>query len=1176
MSNYEVIEQKLTKFIRKYYVNEIIKGIILFLALGLLYFLFTAIIEYFLWLNPLGRTILFWLFVVVEAALLFKFIGIPVARLFKLFSGIDFRDASTMIGTHFPEVSDKLINVLQLHKNGGDDELTWASINQKSEELKPIPFTLAIDFQKNAKYLKYLAIPVLIIAGLFFTGNNDVITDSASRVADFNNEYIPPAPFTFKVINEDLNTLQNRDFKLNVVATGRKIPENASIVYNGQTYYLTQDAPGKFSFIFNKPESTTSFYLQANEIRSETYNLRVNKVPVINSFELAMDYPAHTGKADEVIKSTGNALVPQGTRITWRLQTTATDKVVYKEQDAVAKFQKTGSEFAFAKAIMSPTKYAISTSNSIAKDYEDLNFRIDITKDEYPELTLEMRKDSINDALMYFKAQVADDYGIRKTQLVYYPSDDASSPKIFDIGVNRGTYDQFFFTFPGNVPLQAGKSYQFYFEVLDNDAVNNFKSAKSQVYSYRKITKDEEEQKQLNNQKESLANLEKSLKDQKEKQQEMDKLSQEQIEKQQRSFNDKRKLDQALKNQVEQEQQMRQQMERLKDNLEKSPNQNDPEKKELEQRIEKSVAEMKKNEELIRKIQEYQDKLSPEELQEQLEKAKKDSKKQQRSLEQLLELTKRYYVKQKFEQLGEKLANLAEKQKKQSEKVGLLNTKADQDNLNAEFKKWQEELRDLEKENDGLKSPLGMDFDPDLSDDIKREQKEASDKLGEQKAQDAQKKQKSAADKMKQLSAAMASESAGAAGEQSEEDAEALRQILDNLVVFSKEQERLISGVKGLNKNSANYGKKLKIQKDLEKAFKHVDDSLFALASRNPKVSENINKEIIDIYYYIDKTLEQLAEFEVNRGVVSQQFTLKGANTLANMLSESLDSMNNSLPMPGKGGKGGEGFQLPDIIKKQESLMKEGEQGKKPGEGKPGSEGESGKSGESGKDGEAGKKGQSGKSGEAGQSGQNGKSGQNGQSGEGEGQSGESGNGKGKGNGKGEGQGEGQGDGNSNGKGKNGKGGSGNNGGQDGEQGYKESEEEAKRIYDIYKQQQELRNQLEDMIRRDGLEGKVGNITEKMKGVERKLLDQGFNREVQQRMMDVQHDLLKLKDAGLLQGKEEQREATTNVRDFNNTSKSDIPDASRYFNNKEILNRQVLPLQPQFRNRVKEYFKQND
>ncbi|PTM11874.1 MAG: hypothetical protein DA407_00420, partial [Bacteroidetes bacterium] len=62
MNNFEAIQQKLEAFIKKYYTNELIRGVILFAAIGLLYFLLTLFIEYVLWLNPTARTVLFWLF----------------------------------------------------------------------------------------------------------------------------------------------------------------------------------------------------------------------------------------------------------------------------------------------------------------------------------------------------------------------------------------------------------------------------------------------------------------------------------------------------------------------------------------------------------------------------------------------------------------------------------------------------------------------------------------------------------------------------------------------------------------------------------------------------------------------------------------------------------------------------------------------------------------------------------------------------------------------------------------------------------------------------------------------------------------------------------------------------------------------------------------------------------
>ena len=163
LSNFKTIQDKLEQFIRKYYTNELIKGAILFFSIGLLYFLTTLLVEYFLWLSPTARTILFWLFIAVELGLFIKFIAIPLAHLFKLKSGINYDQASKIIGNHFPQVNDKLLNVLQLNQNTGQSELLFASIEQKSAELTPVPFKLAVDFKNNLKYLKYAALPLIIV-----------------------------------------------------------------------------------------------------------------------------------------------------------------------------------------------------------------------------------------------------------------------------------------------------------------------------------------------------------------------------------------------------------------------------------------------------------------------------------------------------------------------------------------------------------------------------------------------------------------------------------------------------------------------------------------------------------------------------------------------------------------------------------------------------------------------------------------------------------------------------------------------------------------------------------------------------------------------------------------------------------------------------------------------------
>ena len=153
MDEYKKIEQKLHQFSVKYYTNELIKGIILFVFFGLLYFFFTLFIEYFLWLKPTARTILFWFFVGIEIALLIRFIVFPIFKLIGLQKGISLEESSEIIGNHFPEVKDKLLNVLQLKNNTDQSDLLIASIAQKSDELQPVPFSKAIDFKQNSKFL---------------------------------------------------------------------------------------------------------------------------------------------------------------------------------------------------------------------------------------------------------------------------------------------------------------------------------------------------------------------------------------------------------------------------------------------------------------------------------------------------------------------------------------------------------------------------------------------------------------------------------------------------------------------------------------------------------------------------------------------------------------------------------------------------------------------------------------------------------------------------------------------------------------------------------------------------------------------------------------------------------------------------------------------------------------
>ena len=139
MQDFNHILDRLNKFIQKHYSQVLLKGVLLFFAFGFLFFLIVLGVEYFLWLNTLGRMILFGVFIVTELYLLFRYIMVPIFYLLKLKTGIGTKDAASMIGKHFPEVGDKLINLLDLAEDPKQSELLLASISQRSKQMDPIP-----------------------------------------------------------------------------------------------------------------------------------------------------------------------------------------------------------------------------------------------------------------------------------------------------------------------------------------------------------------------------------------------------------------------------------------------------------------------------------------------------------------------------------------------------------------------------------------------------------------------------------------------------------------------------------------------------------------------------------------------------------------------------------------------------------------------------------------------------------------------------------------------------------------------------------------------------------------------------------------------------------------------------------------------------------------------------
>lgn len=1103
-----IIFDKLERFIKKFYTNELIKGIILFVGLGLLYFIVTLLIEYFFWLPTSGRTILFWLFVAVELFLLIRFIAFPLFKLFKLQQGINYEQASAIIGNHFTEVQDKLLNFLQLINQNQTSELLAASIEQKAAALQPIPFSNAVNFSKNKKFLPYTIVPILLLILFFVTGNSAVISSSFARVVNYKTKYAPPAPFEFVVLNTSLTSQQNTDFILQVKTKGSVIPENVVIQIGTEEYFLQNTKPGFFEYTFSKLSKDIVFSLQANGLNSKEYQIKVIDVPTITDFKMILNYPSYLGKKPEIIQGSGNALVPEGTIIDWKINAVATDKILLKTGSQTSPFALKSTSFTIKRKIVDQFNYEVITSNRKISEFEKLGYQISIIKDQFPVISVQTPPDSLKLKSKVLLGQISDDHGLSKLQVVFYPKDNPKAIRKANLSIKKQAVDQFIYTFPNGLVIDKGVNYEYYFEVFDNDVVNNFKSTKSGVFIHYEFTDEQKEDQQLKEQNENINSLEKSLHNQDKQMAELDKLQKMNKEKSNLDFKDQKKVEDFIKRQKQQDEMMKEFTKKLSENLEEfNPKKQDKEKEELLRRLEEAEKQSDKTEKLLKELEELSKKLEKEELFDKADKLKQNAKNQQQNLEQLVELTKRFYVEKKAEQLADKLDKLSDKEEKlaNSEKE---NTEQNQNEINQAFKDIQKELQDLDQENKELKDPLEIPNDKNEQEDVKKDLQKAADELNKNQPKKAQPKQKSAAAKMKEMAQKMAQSMNSGEMEQMQEDAKLLRQILDNLLAFSFDQERLIKTTNAAQTRSLELNKVLKKQQDLKQQFKHVDDSLFAVSSRNPRISELILKELSDVHYNLDKTLESLADNNIAKGASHQQYTLTAANRLADFLSNVQSQMNMDMqgqgqgkPKPGKGQ--GSGMQLPDIIKKQEGLGEKMKDGMKPGD-KPGDKpGEGQKSGKDGKDGK-------GASGEGNQEGENG------------------------------------------------------------------SEGNAGKVLEILKEQRQLRDALQKALEKEGMMNQGMDALQQMKEIEKQLINKGFKNDVLQKILNVKHELLKLEKAIQQQGEDTKRQSKTNDKSFNNTAAPLSKELKEYINSVEILNRQSLPLQPNFNQKVQNYFKKHD
>ncbi|MBU2266663.1 MAG: hypothetical protein KKB15_00935 [Bacteroidetes bacterium] len=940
--SYLELIRKIDDFIRKYYLNKVVRGVIWLSGLFLLSYLFAIVSEYFGYFSPTIKTILFYTFIGTQAILAWFFILRHLINYLRLGQVITHEKASEIIGHHFPEINDKLLNTLQLQKQGFENpeqkNLIEASIAQRIKAFRPIPFVAAVKISENKKYLRYAVIPLATVIVLAFAAPS-ILTDGTNRFINHNTFYKKKAPFNFEVLNQQMEAVQGDDFTLKVKMTGDQIPQDIYIEEGLNSFKLDKKDIINFSYSFKNLQKSKKFKLYAGEYSSDEYQILVKNKPTLLGYKIQLIYPNYLNKPSQSFENPGDLTVPTGTVMKWVFNTEYVSAFDFKLNDRITPLNFVEKDkFSFTAKVLKNTVYSMFLKNDDLSGEDSISYRLNVIADEYPKIEVNTKADSANARVIYFIGKADDDYGLSALNFHYQilkSDNDQRKGKSFSVPVNfdKGkSQSNFFYLWElKNVGVQPGEEISYYFDVADNDGVTGPKHTRSATQIYQLASKEE-----------ALKNIEETSNSIKQKMQSAIKQAekiQQQAKKLNQNLMDEKSLGYEQKKQIDQLLDQQKKLQDLIKDIQKDSKQNLFERKEL-QPDEKELLEKQKQiqdlfnnvldektKKLLENLQKLMEQNQKELTQDQLQQMQTDNKSLQKELDRILELYKKLEVEQKLNDAIDKLEDLAKKQDDLSKESA--DKKSDSKDINQkqqalekEFLEIKKDLKEIDEKNQALDQPEDFRNPEEDQKEIQQDMDDAEQDLEQNKSQKASQSQKNATFKMKQMAQKMQQMMQSGQSMESKVNMQELRQILQNLLKSSFDQEKVMVDIKNTDINDPSFITLGQKQREIKDNLKMVEDSLFSLSKKVPQIESTVNKEIQNINQQITEGLDYLSDRKIAEAARNQQYALTSINNLALMLSEALQQMQNAMKNAKSGGKGKSQPGLSQLSEMQKQLNK--------------------------------------------------------------------------------------------------------------------------------------------------------------------------------------------------------------------------------------------------------------
>ena len=900
MSNSALIS-KIERFIRKFYLNRLIQGALIGLVLIIALFLIINGIEYFSWLPQKGRLILLLLFVLGTSFVAIFYFIIPIINLIRFRKKMSDEKAAVIIGKFFPEISDKLLNTLQLShelSQDSDNQLLIATIEQRTENLKPINFSDAVNLKENYKYLKIfgLAFVILSVTLIFLP---DFSKKPAQRIFNYSQEYVKPLPFNVELSATEIEVSQGKDAEFSIHVTGERIPDAFYIKSNTGIRMMNRLNTNDFRFIFKNVYQNETFYVEGGDYRSQMINLTVRPNPTMLYYEAKLTFPNYIHRKNENLSGKTRIIVPQGTDVEYTFHTRDVDSIYISESANSdvktchgASLQTQSNDYVYNLNALKTTKFNLTLYNNW-NSTDAIPFTVEVIPDAYPDIQVQNFHEEFAKQT-YYSGLIADDYGF--TKLLYHFEVDGKPNQSFvkNIPINKkNTRNSFYYSIDTDtLTLYRGDEIKAYFEIFDNDGINGPKSKRSEVFYLMLPTTeqldsiaDNTENKilnDLNQRSDELQDLRKDIED----------ILRDLMSKKDLDWSDKEKMKELLEKQKEVQEEwnkIQEEQKELSDFIKENELSSDElikKQEEINKLFDEVIPdEMKK---LMEEIEQLLNEMPRERMQEIMKDLKKNNDALQQMMDRNLSLLEQLKVEKDMNQLLEEMQELADKLMNNTDSISA------QDAEN-QFNTMEQKLDSLIDKNQGLSDPFDINKDEEAFDEIQQDLEEAEESEEGDDHENANKQKQKAGKKMKEMSDNMNSMMMGGNMDQLAEDAYLVRILLENVVRSSHAEEALMQEISIMKKDDPSVSQKISRQKEISENLVMVEDSLRKMANRQISVKNFVFNEIQIIDQQLESAMHDILELKFSSATQKQQKAMMSMNNLALMLAESLNEMESQM-----------------------------------------------------------------------------------------------------------------------------------------------------------------------------------------------------------------------------------------------------------------------------------------